>query len=80
MLASGGLGGGEQESSMGSAQGQPGGEDGTVGTGLGFGEEKGGCCRGVGGWGEEGWIGDFLTKRSFHFIISLEAQRTEFMH
>lgn len=53
MLASGGLGGGGQESSMDSAQDHPGGEDGTVGTGLGFGEEKGGCCqsRGVVGRG-----------------------------
>lgn len=33
---------------MGTAQGQPGGEDRTVGTGLGSGEEKGGCYRRTG--------------------------------
>lgn len=48
MLAGGCWGSRGQESSMGTAQGQPGRGDGTVGTGLGSGKEKGGCCRWVG--------------------------------
>ena len=36
-----------QASGMGTARGQPGREDGAVGTGLGSGKEKGGCCRWV---------------------------------
>ena len=50
VLAGGHWGGRGQESSMGTAQGQPGKGDGTMGTGVGSGTEKGSSC---------GWVGKF---------------------